>query len=265
MVFELNEGGVVKKVLVASATFLALATTAFAADLPAAPYTKAPAFAPVLFSWTGCYIGVEGGGNWGQSQQTSRTAPLVGVPITGNYNLSGGIVGGTVGCNYQVSNFVVGIENDFSWTNKKGSAVNVAPFDPANISTTREKWIDTLRGRFGYGFDRFMIYGTAGAAFAGTDVTVSGPALGTFTNSQNRTGWTAGVGGEWAALVESWGAVTFKVEYLHADFGTKQYFNPPVAVGNATVVTRDVKLTDDMVRAGVNVKFNWGGPIISKY
>jgi len=125
-----------------------------------------------------------------------------------------------------------------------------------------------LRGRFGYALDRFMIYGTAGAAFAGTDVSVTGPALGgTFTSSQTRTGWAAGVGGEWAAMVESWGAVTFKVEYLHADFGNKQYFNPALVVagGNATIVTRDVKLTDDMVRAGVNVKFNWGGPVVAKY
>jgi outer membrane immunogenic protein len=254
----------VKKILVATATFLALATTAFAADLPAGPYTKAPAFAPVLFDWTGCYVGVEGGGNWGRSQQTARSGDFVGAPITGNFNLSGGIAGGTVGCNYQTSNFVVGIENDISWTNKSGTALNLAPF--AGFSSgTREKWIDTLRGRFGYGFDRFMIYGTAGAAFAGTDVTVSNPAFGTVTSTQTRTGWTAGVGGEWAALVEAWGAVTFKLEYLHADFGTKQYFATPVMIGPATVAARDVKLTDDMVRAGVNVKFNWGGPIISKY
>ncbi len=254
-----------KKFLVATATFLGLATSAFAADLPASRYTKAPVFAPVVFNWTGCYIGVEGGGNWGKSQQVSRTAPVAGVPITGNFNLSGGIAGGTVGCNYQVSNFVVGVENDFSWTNKKGTAINVAPFDPANSSSTREKWIDTLRGRFGFAIDRFMVYGTAGAAFAGTDVSVSGPAMGTLTSSQTRTGWTAGVGGEWAAVVESWGAVTFKLEYLHADFGNQQYFNPPVTVGATTVVTRDVKLTDDMVRAGVNVMFNWGGPVIAKY
>ncbi len=235
MVFELSEDGVVKKILVATTTFLALATTAFAADLPAGPYTKAPAFAPVLFDWTGCYIGVVGGGNWGQSQQTARSGPNVGAPITGNFNLSGGIAGGTVGCNYQTSNFVFGIENDISWTNKKGSAPDILPFDPAFTSSTREKWIDTLRGRVGFAFDRFMVFGTAG------------------------------VGGEWAALVESWGAVTLKVEYLHADFGTKQYFAAPVVLGPANIAARDVKLTDDMVRAGVNVKFNWGGPIISKY
>ena len=254
------------KFFVATAAFLGLATTAFAADMPmAAPYTKAPVFAPAVFSWTGCYIGVEGGGNWGQSQQTARTGPATGAPITGNFNLSGGIVGGTFGCNYQFSNVVLGIENDYSWTNKQGAAQNLAPFTPGFASSTREKWVDTLRARAGFAIDRVMIYGTAGAAFAGTDVTVSNPAFGAVTNSQTRTGWTAGLGGEWAALVDSWGAVTFKLEYLHADFGTKQYFAAPTALGPATVVARDVKLTDDMVRAGVNVKLNWGGPVVAKY
>jgi outer membrane immunogenic protein len=257
-----------KNIFVATAALLGLATTAFAADMPmAAPYTKAPVFAPAVFSWTGCYIGIEGGGNWGQSQQVARTGPAVGAPITGNFNLSGGIVGGTVGCNYQVSNVVLGIENDYSWTNKQGTAQNLAPFAaiPGFASGTREKWIDTLRGRAGIAFDRVMIYGTGGAAFAGVDATVSNPAFGTVTNTQTRTGWTAGIGGEWAALVDSWGAVTFKLEYLHADFGTKQYFTAPTVLGPANVVARDVKLTDDMVRAGVNVKLNWGGPIVAKY
>jgi outer membrane immunogenic protein len=259
-----------KKFFLTTIGLLAMATSAFAADLPAkAPMaTKAPYMAPVIFSWTGCYIGVEGGGNWGQSRQTAAAnTPVAGAPITNNYNLSGGIAGGTVGCNYQVSNVVVGIENDYSWTNKNGSAPGLAPtFAPTTISSTKEKWIDTLRGRVGFAWDRVMIYGTAGAAFAGTSVTVTDPAFGTLTNSQTRTGWTAGVGGEWAFLADSWGAVSLKLEYLHADFGTKQYFNPSVlTAAGTTVVTRDVKLTDDMVRAGVNVNFNWGGPVIPKY
>jgi outer membrane immunogenic protein len=252
-----------KRLFLTATGLFALATSAFAADLPVA--TKAPPYmAPVIFSWTGCYIGVEGGGNWGRSSQTATTTPAPGVPITGNFNLSGGIAGGTIGCNYQVSNIVVGIENDYSWTNKNGSAAGLPPAF-TSISSTKEKWIDTLRGRVGFAWDRFMIYGTAGAAFAGTSVTVVDPVLGTATNSQTRTGWTAGIGGEYAVLADSWGAVSVKLEYLHADFGTKQYFNPPIVTGAGGFVTRDVKLSDDMVRAGVNVNFNWGGPAIPKY
>ena len=58
--------------------------------------------------------------------------------------------------------------------------------------------------------------------------------------------------------------VTLKVEYLHAGFETKQYFVPPITIGGLTFVTRDTKLTDDIIRAGLNVKFNWG-PVVARY
>jgi outer membrane immunogenic protein len=256
-------GRIMKKLFSGMAAVLALSTTASAADLAVKSPMPMPAL--VIFSWSGCYVGAEGGGNWGRSEQIARSGAFVNSPITGKFDLSGGIAGGTVGCNFQTSNFVFGIENDFSWTNKKGSASDLPPFNVASTSATREKWIDTLRPRFGYAWDKFLFYGTAGVAFAGTDVTVSNPAFGSFTNSQTRIGWTAGVGGEWAAWTGPWGAVTFKLEYLHADFDSKQYFNPPVAIPTGTIVTRDMKLRDDMVRVGMNVLFNWGGPVIAKY
>ncbi len=240
-----------------------------AADL-AVKAPVAPIAPPPLFSWTGCYIGVEGGGNWGRSEQVARSGAFTGSTITGGFDLSGGIAGGTLGCNYQFNSFVIGIENDYSWTDKKGSIFDRPPFDTAAVSSTREKWIDTLRGRAGFAWDRLFFYGTGGAAWAGTQVNVSNQAAGfSVTDSQNRTGWVAGLGGEWAAWTTPWGAVTFKLEYLHADFGTKLYVNPQVTTAGGTIIaTRDVKLTDDMVRAGMNLKFNWGGwggPVIAKY
>jgi hypothetical protein len=40
--------------------------------------------------------------------------------------------------------------------------------------------------------------------------------------------------------------------------GTGRFINPSVVFpGGGTIVTRDVKLTDDIVRGGVNWKFNW--------
>ena len=138
----------------------------------------------------------------------------------------------------------------------------------------------TVRARLGITpVERGLIYATGGLAFghASSSIAVSqietGPTCPggiTFTPSSGsasgiRTGWTAGVGGEWAAWTGPWGAVTFKLEYLHADFDSKQYFNPPVAIPTGTIVTRDMKLRDDMVRVGMNVLFNWGGPVIAKY
>jgi outer membrane immunogenic protein len=251
-----------KNTLLATTAFLTLTTTAFAADLA----VRAPAAAPVIFSWTGCYIGIEGGGNWGRSDHVARSSVLAGLPITGGFDLSGGLVGGTVGCNYQFDGFVIGIENDISWTNKRGNALDQLPFNPVVVSATREKWIDTLRGRAGFAWDKFFLYGTGGVAWAGTEVNITNPTVPfTITDAQTRTGWVAGVGGEWAAWTGPWGALTFKLEYLHADFGTGRYVNPPVVTVAGTVVTRDVRLTDDIFRAGMNLKFNWGGPVVAKY
>src|SRR5690349_2198485 len=69
---------------------------------------------------SGCYIGIEGGGNWGRTRNHDITAPFVGVPVTNPFDLSGGLAGGTIGCNYQIAKWVIGIEDDFSWTNKDG-------------------------------------------------------------------------------------------------------------------------------------------------
>jgi len=124
---------------------------ALAADL-STPLYKVPPVAPPPFSWTGCYVGVEGGGAWGQSQHVAATAPnpaTVGLPITLRFNLAGALAGGTVGCNYQVGNVVLGVENDMSWTNKGASSPDMPPFSRGAISSTNEKWIDTLRGRVG--------------------------------------------------------------------------------------------------------------------
>jgi outer membrane immunogenic protein len=253
-----------KKLFPLAALFVGVATAASAADFPVAPPMKAALPAPILFSWTGCYVGVEGGGAWGQGEQIANSGANSGQTITGGLSIKGGIAGGTVGCNIQMSNFVVSGEADFSWTNKRGSVNDLPPFNVATVSETREKWLDTFRGRFGYAIDRFMIYGTAGVAYAGSEVRVSNPAFGTVVDSRARTGWTAGLGGEFAVWTGGWADVTLKVEYLHVGFETHQYFNPPITLAGLTTVTRDTKLTDDIVRAGVNVKFNWG-PVVARY
>ena len=88
-----------KRLFAAGVALLALAGTAAAADLSAGPYYRAPVpYAVPLFTWTGFYLGVNGGGAFGSS--TWDTA--------GSINTSGGLVGGTVGYNYQISHFVVG-------------------------------------------------------------------------------------------------------------------------------------------------------------
>jgi outer membrane immunogenic protein len=245
------------------------ASRAMAADLPVkAPVYKAPA--AVAYSWTGCHLGAEGGGIWGSSTQT-QDDPIEpatnGLPLTNAFNLSGVIVGGTVGCDYQFSNWVVGIENDMSWTNNKGSTNLIAPFAPAtSVLQTNETWLDTLRGRLVVVWDRWLVYGTGGAAFAQEGIFICNPSAVTCGSaSHNVTGWTAGAGVEYA-FWNNWSA---KLEYLYVDLGKTSFGEipaPAVGGGIGFYIGRDVRLTNQIFRAGINYKFDWmASPVMAKY
>jgi outer membrane immunogenic protein len=218
---------------------------------------KAPPHAPPIYSWTGCYLGIENGGGWGESRvhaASSARPALAGLPITNPFDVGGGLFGGTVGCNYQIANVVLGIEDDLAWTNGRGSARDIPPFNVRATNSIKEDWLDTLRGRVGLTWGRLLVYGTGGAAFANVGLNVC-TSLFCVSDSQTRIGWTAGLGGEWVVWADPARTFTLKVEYLHADFGTGLFINPPVIVGATTVVSRNVTLTEDFVRAGVNWKF----------
>ena len=131
---------------------LAGVVSASAADLKAVPILKAPP-APVSYNWTGCHVGVQGGVAWGTSKHTQDDfrANGFGLALTDDFTVSGSEIGGTVGCDYQINNWVIGVENDISWTNKKGSAHLIPPFLPAaNTFETNENWLDTQRARLGF-------------------------------------------------------------------------------------------------------------------
>ena len=136
---------------------------------------------------------------------------------------------------------------------------------PLAFSSTHEDWLATIRGRIGWAFDRWMIYATGGGAFADVEArVVPNPATGLPTISENRTrsGWTVGGGFEWA-FAPNWSA---KVEYLHAEFENEGYFlTPPAGFANRA---GGVPLHNDIVRAGINYRFNfgpWGGPVVASY
>src|SRR5258708_6415178 len=127
----------------------ALAGSAAAADMryPQQPYVKAPIHNPV-FSWTGFYLGLNGGGGWGRSTWDRA----------GDFDLSGGVIGGTAGFNWQMGQVVFGVEGDLDWSGVSGTTSTLC----AAGCATRNGWLGTLRGRLGYAFDRFLPYVTGG-------------------------------------------------------------------------------------------------------
>jgi outer membrane immunogenic protein len=204
---------------------------AHAADLSVAPLYKAPPaqYAPT-YNWTGLYLGLNGGGGWGESHWQG----------IGRTDLSGGLVGGTAGYNWQLGQAVLGLEGDIDWSHMTGTIVC-----PGGSCTTSDSWLSTVRGRVGYAFDRFLPYVTGGLATG--DIRAAAPGLpgGTNTNA----GWTVG-GGVEVALPGNWSA---KAEYLHVDLGA---FNCGADCGGAP--NENVSLRDDVFRAGVNYHFGWG-------
>ncbi len=237
----------VKVLLAAAAASLACGSTASAADMA----VKAPRIAPPIaaFSWTGCYIGGDVGHAWARDRD-DETVTATGAPSgfspAGAANLNGWKLGGYLGCNYQISQFVIGVEGDGEWANMKGSAIfSNAGADFYDATIKRQA---SARGRIGYAFDRVLVYATGGAAFAHInehDVDFTGSGLSN-DNSTTRTGWTAGAGVDYA-FTNNW---IGRVEYRHADFGKFSY-NPTVFVG----FTENHRITENAVRFGLAYKF----------
>jgi len=212
---------------------VAFAGIAAAADLgqpaPQPYYPKAPAFVPPPFSWTGFYFGINGGGALGNSSWNSA----------GSRDISGGLIGATLGYNYQVGAAVFGVEGDIDVSDIYGSSTT---FCPAGCKTS-DTWLSTVRGRVGYAADRFMPYITGGGAFG--DIRASTP--GFPAASADKAGWTLGAGIE-AAFATNW---TARVEYLYVDLGS---FNCGFSCG-AGLATDKVSFSTNILRAGVDYKF----------
>jgi outer membrane immunogenic protein len=226
-----------KRTLFAGAVALALATPAFAADLPQAapPPPQAPAYIPPppVYNWSGAYIGINGGYAFGNSAW--------GAPASsGNFGLDGGLVGGTLGINFQTGQFVFGLEGDADWTNITGSTSSGGCV--GFVCQTSNDWLSTFRARVGVAFDRVLLYGTAGGAAGNVKANLSGFG----STDSTEFGWSAGAGLEYA-ITEN---VTIRGEYLFVDLS---HGSCSTAVCLASV---PVSFDTSLVRGGLDFKFN---------
>jgi outer membrane immunogenic protein len=213
---------------VAAAMLIAMPIAAQAADLPAPSY-KAPAYvAPSYSTWSGFYLGINGGYGFGKSTwDFPATSP----------DPKGALYGVTAGYNFQTGTYVWGIEGDYDLASIKGD-------DACGVGTceTKNDWLATARARLGYaGFANFMPYITGGAAFGKIKATnsITGEA------SKTKVGFAVGAGLEYM-LFNNW---SIKAEYLYVDLGK---FDCGIACGAAT---DDVSYKANVVRAGLNYRF----------
>jgi outer membrane immunogenic protein len=274
---NVEEMSAMTKLLWLSAAFAALiAAPAAAADLAtqAPPAYKAPPV-PYVSGWTGCYLGANAGGGWGNSTGTRDAINVnnatitagIGVPTSMGTSSSGAVGGGQLGCNYQTGLFVAGLETDLQASGIHGSSTINSPSingaDPT-VGTGSEQlnWFGTLRGRLGVTpTNNLLLYGTGGLAYGGVNDRAtllfipSGDGNYGGVTSQTRTGWTAGAGAEYA-FTRNW---SVKAEYLFLDLGsTGVVMTDPTRPGQSI----DYRFAhhDNIVRLGLNYKFDgWFG------
>jgi len=269
-----------KKTAIGIAALAALlATPALAADLyrPAPIYKAPPAAVPAAYSWTGFYIGLNGGYGWNQSTGDSYCITPGGVlngvgcdtPNTGVVKPGGGLFGGQAGYNLQSGSIVYGLETDIQWSGIKGSgsAIDLC-CNPAAVplgtfsASSKLDWFGTARGRFGVlASSNALLYATGGLIYGRESVSnvltfplVSYPASATTT----RAGWTVGGGLEFAFT----GNLSGKIEGLYYDMGSvTDAFTSPL-----TGYTEGAKynFTGGIIRAGLNYHFG-GGPVVTRY
>ncbi len=216
-----------------------------AADLP--PRQPAAMVMPApVFNWTGCYVGANLGGAWGNIEVTD-----VSTGATSSHTNSGFAGGGQIGCDYQWNAWVFGIRDMFDGTSLSGSRT----FSDALISGSVDShthWFDTLTARGGYLVQpNILLYVQGGAAWSQTDLTFfnsAGTQIGQLSNN-GRTGWTAGGGVEWM-FVPHWSAF---LEYDFMGFGTRS--SAFTACGAATCAVFSAKADVQDVLVGVNYRF----------
>jgi outer membrane immunogenic protein len=254
------------RILIVALASMIAASRASAADLPVPG--PAPVYVPyaAAYDWGGGYVGVNGGYAFGQSQWSDPLNPSGNIS-SGNFNVSGGLVGLTMGVSGQSGSIVYGVEGDFDWQGVSGTSNNTfctslitsaaVGATAAGLSCKSEStWLGTFRARVGYAWDRVLVYGTAGGAGASLNTAFNGLPV----QNNDEWGWTAGAGLEFA-LADNW---TVKIEYLFVDLVGIGPCNNGYSCGYdvaATATTpavnsnNTVKFNENIIRVGLNFKF----------
>ena len=238
------------------------------------------------YNWTGFYVGINGGYGWGSSPtQVIGIDPTIVIPSQAvgalptslNPRMDGFLAGAQIGYNQQIGQFVAGLEADLDASGMRGNATYaVGPIaipiglDPPLTTEQINKlsWLGTVRPRLGWLMTpSTLIYGTGGLAYGEVKIQSGvsagppgGPCPGNEfcsagSNSETRAGWTAG-GGIEAVLGSNW---TAKIEYLYFDLGSVSdglISQSPLALGGHEIIATSVKVNGNIVRAGLNYKFN---------
>jgi outer membrane immunogenic protein len=224
--------------LASAAAILASAGSAWAAD-PVVYEQPPEPMVITAYDWSGVYIGIQGGYGWADLSDDGDFFLEDGLdPSADSIDLDGGFAGVYAGYNFQWDSLVLGIEGDI---NKAWMEEDVDDFD-GDTASFEIDWFGSVRGRLGYAFDRTLIFATAGVAFASVDYDLDEYP---FSDSEDFTGWTAGLGVEHAFTDN----LLARAEYRYYDFGSEEFG------GGAGPDAGDLELDMHTVSVGLAYKF----------
>ena len=235
-----------KRLLLGAVALIAFAAPAFAADMRPRTYTKAPAYtAPeAVYNWTGFYIGGHVGGAFAGNNSLQGS----------DARFLGGVQGGF---DYQFApNWVIGAEAQYSWLGSNNGGV---AFPGGTVVTSSNDQLGSVTGRLGYTWGPALLYGKGGYAWRDDNnlgVTTGGVAQPFTTTGNRKDGYTVGAGLEYM-FAPNWSA---KAEYQYYNFGSTTFTTGPAAI----VGTR-FRDDEHTVKAGINYRFGWGGPVAARY
>lgn len=229
------------------------AAPAVAADLPARTYATPPATFAQLYSWTGFYVGLNGGYVLNSSIDYVHriNSNFGGVGGTYTNDFDGWTGGAHAGFNYQMGVFVVGLEGSAAFANVNG---NYDFTQYHNNTTSKIDRLFTITPRIGVSvFDNSVLLYVKGG-WAGADV-VSGqaytPLIGKsvfWSNGQFQSGWTVGAGFDYALTQH----VILGLEY---DFVRLNDSTHSAVDSTGTLTQISAKPDLHQVRANISYKF----------
>lgn len=250
------------KSLIAVATLAGtlIASQAFAADMAARPYTKAPPPAMAsVYNWSGFYVG--GNGGYGTSRNCwSFVTPALGSE--GCHNADGAVAGGQIGYRWQNAAWVFGLEAQGNWADLRGSSISSPAFviAPGDLTiNSRIRAFGLFTGQMGYAWNNVLMYVKGGAAIVDNRYFHTFTATNALINTSNNTRWGATVGaGIEVGFAPNW-SVGVEYDHIFLDRETFGFAAAPGGLATQNSIRQDV----DMVTARINYRF--GGPMLSAY
>jgi outer membrane immunogenic protein len=255
-----------KKILLGTVALIALSigTPASAADLAARPYKAAPIAVPMMYDWSGFYIGANGGYGWSRQciDITAVNAVALGF-AEGCRNSGGGIAGGQVGYRWQSAAWVFGLEAQGDWANLRNDRISL--FNPANTWKSNINGLGLFTGQVGYAWNNTLLYVKGGAAVVNQRFDIFNTATGIGTQQSERTRWGGVIGtGLEYGFAPNWTA-GIEYDYLFRTSGGNTFLTPARAPA-ITAISANSRTDVSMITGRISYKFGgYGAPIAARY